>query len=64
MLRVAAIVVDGTRLGGTLLSRRPDRETSFVYTCDPWGVQTLVSSSGQGAAQNPYAFHGGSILKL
>jgi RHS repeat-associated protein len=33
---------------------------SFVYSYDPWGVQTLTSGgTGSGASQNPYAFHGG-----
>lgn len=33
---------------------------SFTYTYNPWGMQTLTASeSGNGATQNPYAFHGG-----
>ena len=33
---------------------------SFAYKYDPWGVQTLTAGgTGNGAAQNPFAFHAG-----
>ena len=33
---------------------------SFAYKYDPWGVQTLTAGgTGNGAGQNPYAFHAG-----
>ena len=33
---------------------------SFAYKYDPWGVQTLTAGgTGNGATQNPYAFHAG-----
>lgn len=33
---------------------------AFTYQYDPWGVQVLTAGgTGNGAAQNPYAFHAG-----
>ena len=47
--------VDGRQL--VLLSN--SATVSFAYTYDPWGVQTLTAGGGgNGAAQNPHAFHG------
>jgi hypothetical protein len=52
------LVFDGTDNPVGLL--RNSATVSFTYKYDPWGVQTLTSSgTGNGAGQNPYAFHGG-----
>jgi RHS repeat-associated protein len=53
-----ALVFDGLNNPVALLT---DFSTnSFSYSYDPWGVQTLNSGgTGNGAAQNPYAFHQG-----
>ena len=48
--------VEGRQLG--LLTN--SATVSFAYKYDPWGVQTLTAGgTGNGAAQNPFAFHAG-----
>jgi RHS repeat-associated protein len=52
------LVFDGTDNPVGLLSN--SATVSFTYKYDPWGVQTLTAGgTGNGAGQNPYAFHGG-----
>ncbi len=52
------LVFDGTGNPVGLLSN--SATVSFTYKYDPWGVQTLsAGGTGNGAGQNPYAFHGG-----
>ena len=52
------LVFDGTENPVGLLSN--SATVSFAYKYDPWGVQTLTAGgTGNGAGQNPYAFHAG-----
>ena len=52
------LVFDGTENPVGLLTN--SASVAFTYKYDPWGVQTLTSGgTGNGATQNPYAFHGG-----
>ena len=52
------LVFDGTENPVGLLTN--SASVSFAYKYDPWGVQTLTAGGiGNGAAQNPYAFHAG-----
>ena len=52
------LVFDGTENPVGLLTN--SATVSFAYTYDPWGVQTLTAGgTGNGAGQNPYAFHAG-----
>jgi RHS repeat-associated protein len=52
------LVFDGTDNPVGLLTN--SATVSFTYKYDPWGVQTLTAGgTGNGAGQNPYAFHGG-----
>jgi len=52
------LVFDGTENPVGLLTN--SATVSFAYKYDPWGVQTLTAGgTGNGAGQNPYAFHAG-----
>ena len=52
------LVFDGTDNPVGLLTN--SATVSFAYKYDPWGVQTLTAGgTGNGAGQNPYAFHAG-----
>jgi len=52
------LVFDGTDNPVGLLTN--SATVSFAYKYDPWGVQTLTAGGGgNGAGQNPYAFHAG-----
>ena len=52
------LVFDGTDNPVGLLTN--SASVAFTYKYDPWGVQTLTAGGGgNGARQNPYAFHAG-----
>ena len=52
------LVFDGTDNPVGLLTN--SATVAFTYKYDPWGVQTLTGGgTGNGAPQNPYAFHVG-----
>ena len=56
--RACMLVFDGTENPVGLLTN--SATVSFAYKYDPWGVQTLTAGgTGNGAGQNPYAFHAG-----